>query len=877
MELLAIVGLIIAIIALKKASGALSKIQQLNRTVDLLTKKLNAEEKAPVEQRPDTTPRQQQVSSVAPTIESGPEPEELDFSFVRYEGNSSEPGESATKDFQSNISPEKTFSDFISVEQIKAQWMIWLGGLCVSLSGIFLVKYSIDQGYLNPRTRIIMGITTGVALHIAAEWWRRKNSERYGSIAALAGGASITLFAALLAALHLYHLWSPMVIFGGLVIVSMATMWLALLHGPILAILGILGAYLVPLLVNTGSQNIDGALIYSLIISASAFLLMRWVYRSWLWWGTMAGGLFWVAISVLQSHQETWDTLYLTIFGYLMLSLQKGDFLLKSEAIKIKGKQFCRDKDISFLTDHKSLSLLILIVAQCFVLTINPDWPSGIVQWLPMMILVLLASRYNQNLQLLPWVTLLGHAAAIIVAISMHSSSWSLESFRAINQPAFMLLMLVIALTFSGFSFWNRKQAGSTNLNASLTWLSPVICIAVIYICQKDIHGDLTWTLGSLLLGAIYAAIAGVKIQKGRKEQNTAWLIISTHAAYSMAVVIMFSQASLTLALSIQVISLVWISQRFVLSHIDYVIKAVIAVVLIRLTLNPWLFTYPDSIHWSLWTYGGSFAAVALSAWFCTAKTNLRPWLEGAAIHLLILFLNSELRYWLYAGNIFAREYSFTEAAINTNLWAAMAMVYLRRSRVATWAKNIYEIGAQTLMVLAVLNFLLLLTGYNPLINNPTISSRPIINILMIAYGLPIIMWLGSSRFFIDTYRKPFQILAVFSFWFFISLEIRHLWRGGGNLCLTEPISNGELYTYSLAWLLMGVAAFVLGIVWQHRNSYQAGLVLLGLVIAKIFLVDLDGLQGILRVFSFMGLGLCLLGLAFLHQYLDRRRKVIMK
>ena len=41
---------------------------------------------------------------------------------------------------------------------------------------------------------------------------------------------------------------------------------------------------------------------------------------------------------------------------------------------------------------------------------------------------------------------------------------------------------------------------------------------------------------------------------------------------------------------------------------------------------------------------------------------------------------------------------------------------------------------------------------------------------------------------------------------------------------------------------------------------------LLGLVIAKIFLVDMAGLQGLWRVAAFMGLGLALLGLAWMYR-----------
>jgi uncharacterized membrane protein len=46
-------------------------------------------------------------------------------------------------------------------------------------------------------------------------------------------------------------------------------------------------------------------------------------------------------------------------------------------------------------------------------------------------------------------------------------------------------------------------------------------------------------------------------------------------------------------------------------------------------------------------------------------------------------------------------------------------------------------------------------------------------------------------------------------------------------------------------------------------------MLLLALVIAKLFLVDMSGLEGLLRVASFMGMGLGLLGIAYLHQKLQ--------
>jgi uncharacterized membrane protein len=79
------------------------------------------------------------------------------------------------------------------------------------------------------------------------------------------------------------------------------------------------------------------------------------------------------------------------------------------------------------------------------------------------------------------------------------------------------------------------------------------------------------------------------------------------------------------------------------------------------------------------------------------------------------------------------------------------------------------------------------------------------------------------------------------------------------------------LYTYSVVWLLMAVGTMLLGTLRGHKALYRGGLALLALVILKIFFVDMAGLTGLLRALSFMGLGLSLLGLAFVHQYLGRR------
>lgn len=76
--------------------------------------------------------------------------------------------------------------------------------------------------------------------------------------------------------------------------------------------------------------------------------------------------------------------------------------------------------------------------------------------------------------------------------------------------------------------------------------------------------------------------------------------------------------------------------------------------------------------------------------------------------------------------------------------------------------------------------------------------------------------------------------------------------------------------------LLYAILAIIFGTNARKTALYKAGMALLGLIIAKIFLIDMAGLQGLWRVAAFIGLGLALLGLAWMYRNMghpDRRRK----
>lgn len=79
-------------------------------------------------------------------------------------------------------------------------------------------------------------------------------------------------------------------------------------------------------------------------------------------------------------------------------------------------------------------------------------------------------------------------------------------------------------------------------------------------------------------------------------------------------------------------------------------------------------------------------------------------------------------------------------------------------------------------------------------------------------------------------------------------------------------VTQPELYSYTVAMML--AAAGLLLLAWLRGSDGLRRLAMAGaaVTIAKVFLVDMEGLTGLIRVASFIGLGLALAGLAWVNR-----------
>src|SRR4051794_31854186 len=159
-------------------------------------------------------------------------------------------------------------------ERFGVNWVVWIGGLALALGGIFMVQYSIEAGLLGPGVRIFLAGLFATALVAAGEWTRRREfslglanvpTAHIPSILTAAG--TTVAFATIYAAYALYGFLSPAAAFVLLAIVALATLAAALLHGPWLAALGQVGAFVAPMLVSTPEPNYWALYLYLAIVT----------------------------------------------------------------------------------------------------------------------------------------------------------------------------------------------------------------------------------------------------------------------------------------------------------------------------------------------------------------------------------------------------------------------------------------------------------------------------------------------------------------------------------------------------------------------------------------------------------------------------------
>ncbi|MFC7543570.1 DUF2339 domain-containing protein [Siccirubricoccus deserti] len=191
-------------------------------------------------------------------------------------------------------------------EALTLRWGVWLGAGALLLAGVFLVRTAVEEGWLGPGPRCALAGLLGLLLISGAEWLRRRPAADRPNIPwqdqappALAAGGVAVLFGAAYAIGPMYGLVPPLPGFVLLAAAALAGIALALLFGPMVAAIGIAGAYLTPALVQTDDPSLPGLYAYLLAVTAAALVVLRQVAAAWLGWAAMGAAAAWVAVGGL--------------------------------------------------------------------------------------------------------------------------------------------------------------------------------------------------------------------------------------------------------------------------------------------------------------------------------------------------------------------------------------------------------------------------------------------------------------------------------------------------------------------------------------------------------------------------------------------------
>ena len=772
-------------------------------------------------------------------------------------------------------------------ERLGTQWAVWVGGLALALGGIFLVRYSIEQGLLGPGVRITLGALLAAALVGAGEWARR--SERLAGISGLptahipsiltAAGTTVA-YADVYAAHALYGFLAPGTAFVLLGLVALATLAAALLHGPALAGLGLVGAYVAPLLVASQRPDYWSLYGYLAVVTAAAFALAR--FRMWRWLAITAvtfsalwtlPGMGVVSVDALGAHAFHVIVGLALAATLIVAGLWYGPSALPGHIDGVSsaalGAYLLAASLLVLASRHDPLALATF--AGLAAATIAIAWRAeAVAAAVPAaaVLVVLVFVRWAADLNIEHLLAPSGPVAGAVPEPPKANVGWHL------------VLAAGFAVLFGGAGY--LAQGRSERAIVPILWsaaavFAPIAILAALYYRIAGFEPSIPFAAAALLLSALYAfATETLDKRAPRPGLAAASAIFATGAvaALALALTLALERGWLTVALALMVPGIAWVSDKRRLPALR-VLAAVIAVlVLARIGWEPRIVgndvgTKPI-FNWLLYGYGIPAAAFWLAGYLLRRRGDDVParMVDSGAILLTVLLAFLQIRHFINRGDVFQDSSSLAEIALQVCVGLAMT-IGLERLRLRSHSL-VHDVAA---LVIAALTLAAIVLGLG-MIENPFFTGDPVggrfVNLILLGYGLPAVLTailaLVSRGVRPKEYSAIAAVTAVALALIYLSLEARTLYHG--EVLNDGPTTDAEQYTYSAVWLAFGVTLLVVGMLLRSQAVRLASAAVVILTVLKVFLIDMSDLTGIYQSLSFIGLGVVLLGVGWLYQRL---------
>lgn len=788
-----------------------------------------------------------------------------------------------------------------------ARWAVWAGGLALALGGLFLVRYSIESGLLGPGVRLSLAALFGLLLVAGGEIVRRKALPQAAALydnamipGILTAAGTLSLFGAIYAAHGIYEFIGPTLAFLLLALVAFATLGLSLLHGQALAGLGLAASLATPALVSSTSPSpwtLFAFLTASLVATAAASRLRGWRIVPIL---ANAGLGLWAIAYVLLS-----DTVELAPVTLALIAMIASALLIwpagASGADDIADRLSWRNLGLAFARSAAglwlSISLAVFFPALAIVAVGDATDLNPLFAMAALMAALAAAGAARTGSA---WPAIVAAAGAIVgLGLNAATTMDLIPGFDTglggdmplpglDGQLTAITLGLGAVFPLCGLAFIRRRAGADPVLStlwAGLAGGVPVILASISFVqygiyARDWSHGLYGLAVGLVLLGATeFFSRAGLATTLRR---GLDLLIAGSFAAFAFSLHMLTDAIVTTILLSLLGFAYLMATRLRPWSGLPWMMVAALAGVLARIAIDPTL-VGPDHLSTTplfnalLPGYGIPAILAILSAY------ELRNWpgfrvrnaVQGLASLLGLLAVAILIRHAMNGGVLDDRIPTLGEQSIYTLLITGLSGILMTLDLKSP--SPVFRYGSMVAGVLSMANVLVLhLFALNPFFTGESTGSWPLVNLLLIGYLLPGLAYAGLAFYARDKRPLPYVMAlavsgAVLGFaW--VTLSVRRFWHGE-FIANWKGFEQAETYSYSVAWLAIGVGLLALGSKFDARSLRLASAVLVFISVGKAFLIDMSHLEGVLRALSFIGLGVVLIGIGLFYQKILTGRK----
>lgn len=710
-----------------------------------------------------------------------------------------------------DTSPSETKEELIkpssrlSLEEVLAgKVFVWIGAVALVLTAAFLLKLGFDHNIITEPVRVIAAGVFGIALWCVGEWVRARAT----MIAQVLCGAAVAVLYGTILAAQNYDLLgaSPeAVAFGLMVLVTACAVVLSLRHGPTVAILGMLGGFMLPpVLAEDFAGPSTGMVLYLLALEVGILAV------------TSRRGWFGIGLLTL---------IFTTIWslGYTLIGPSASERTLTAilvigtaAAYLVQTARVHRDSPSTPGTRRWSIGLAIgaVCAAVAVVTLLVPSggytprdlWVLGLISTG-----VIVLARFDSRFRALP-LTLLGLVAAVLLSgIISNAIDYNAKTKTLTNAAIGFGLLF----TAGGYAcLWGQRDR---QLFTLLSVLAGPIMLGLIILTNEPTHGwRESWWPWALALSAAYG-FAAITIY--RKRQAALDWPLNAYALTSFAMVCLaitmglsHPRVAICLALISAVAALVdrrWFIRPLLLAACGVsVISAVLLVVpgpfIVQIrgivlfnTLMP-MFVLP--------AFGFGVVAWCASQAGEAALSRRMTWLCVASVAVLLLVLT---RHAFFPSDFAAQDFNLYE-------WSAAGSVLMLGGLIGLRiAQKLNQVAVrQSSMAIGLagvgIAFAGAFTAGNPLMRPDTEGGWGLALGLFVIYLMPaclMLLWRRREvREILPAALHALIVLPLVLLAAFMTIQVRNAFHASDLHNMS--IGMFECSTYAMTWLALGAAAY---------------------------------------------------------------------